>query len=373
MKKLNIDHLKDIAIGSSILGSGGGGENNLTYTMTEVVMQKNQTFSLINFSELKPDDYILPVGFIGAPSVETEKIASGKEFEVLIAHAEAILERKITVVMPFEIGGINAFCPFIIAAKTGLPILDADTMGRAFPEAQMTSCNLLGANPSPGFITDCLGNTTVIYADRTATLEGIGRQVTVSMGSSAAFGFFPMNSVEAEKFTFHKSISKALSIGKVFREAKEAGKDPVEAVIQACKGVHLCSGKIVDIDQTISKAFLYGSVMIQNRQEKIQLDFQNEYLVAKRDQKILATTPDILVLLEQETGTPISAQRLEFGLKVHLVALPAAAMWTTPAGLSLVGPRHFGYEIDYHPVSQLKQNQKIGTFDVQEVSCENLT
>lgn len=354
MKKLNLENLDDLAFGCAILGSGGGGDPLLHSMMVKVQWEKTKSISMIQFSELKPDDLIMPIGFMGAPSAEIEKIASGNEFQVMFDHVEKTLKKKVTAVMPFEIGGGNALTPLIVAAKTGLPVLDADTMGRAFPEAQMTSCNILGAWPSPGFITDCLGNTTIIYAANIETLEKIGRQVAVAMGSVAAFGFFPLTPKEAEKYTFHKSLSKAISIGKTVREAREKGKDPIDAVLNFCKGVHIGSGKITDIDRVISRGFLYGVVTIHNKTEKIELDFQNEYLVAKRDGKIVATTPDILTLLEQETGAPIDSPALQFGLKVHLVAIPAPALWTTPTGIALVGPRHFGYETDYHPISNLK-------------------
>lgn len=359
MKKLNLKHLEDLSFGSAILGSGGGGNPELHFMMAKVQMEKTGPVSLISFSELKPDDVIMPIGTIGAPTAETEKIASGNEFEIMFDHVEKTLKKKITVLMPFEIGGGNALTPLIVAAKTGLPVLDADNMGRAFPETQMSSCHMLGACPSPAFITDCLGNTTVIYANNTETLEKIGRQITVAMGSTAAFGFFPFTPKEAEKYTLHKSISKALAIGKAVREAREGGKDPVEALLNLCKGVKIGSGKITDIDRVISRGFLHGVVRIQTKSEQIELDFKNEYLVAKRDGKIVATTPDILMLLEEETCAPIDSQSLQFGLKVHLVALPAPTLWTTPAGLALVGPRHFGYETDYQPISNLKQTSQL--------------
>lgn len=352
MKKITIENLNDLALGSAIMGSGGGGAPDLMCLMTKVQMEKTGPVSLIGFNELKSSDVIMPIGFMGAPSAESEKLASGKEFEILLDYVNTTLNKKATVLMPFEIGGGNAFAPLIVGSKLGLPILDADTMGRAFPQAQMTACNLLGANPSPGFITDCLGNTTIIYANNTLTLEKIGRQVAVAMGSVAAFGFFPLTSKQAEKYTFHKSISKALSIGKVCREAKDAGKDSLEALLTLCKGIKIASGKITDIDRAIARGFLCGTVVIQNKTEKIQIDFQNEFLLAKRDGKIMATTPDIIMLIEQETGEPIDSQQVQFGLKVHVIALPAPSLWTTPGGLALVGPRHFGYETDYcsiHP------------------------
>jgi len=354
MKKLSFENIDDLAIGCAIMGSGGGGDVELPLMMAKMEMERSGPVHLINFSELKPDDVIMPIGFMGAPSAEVEKLHSGKEFEIMLDYVEKTLKKKVTVLMPFEIGGGNGILPIAEAAKLGLPVLDADTMGRAFPEAQMSSCNMLGACASPGFITDCLGNTTVIYAANSQVLEKIGRQVVVAMGSVASFGFFPLNPIEAEKCTFHKSLSKAIAIGKVVRESREGGNDPINALLTLCKGVKIGSGKITDIDRAISRGFLYGAVSMQNKTEKLELEFQNEYLLAKRDGKIVATTPDIIMLLEQQTGSPINSQQLQYGLKVHLVALPAPPLWTTSAGLQLVGPRHFGYETDYHPISNLK-------------------
>ena len=40
-------------------------------------------------------------------------------------------------VMSCEIGGANGLEPLAIAARMDLPVLDADFMGRAFPELQV--------------------------------------------------------------------------------------------------------------------------------------------------------------------------------------------------------------------------------------------
>jgi DUF917 family protein len=169
------------------------------------------------------------------------------------------------------------------------------------------------------------------------------------MGSTNAYGFYPLTGEQVERCALQKTISKAIAIGKVHREAKVKGSDPLEAVLERCKGICIGSGKIVDIDRLISKGFLNGVVTIRNKQDKIELIFQNEYLMAKLNGQIAATTPDILMLLEQETGTPVTSEFLHFGLKVNLVVLPAPSVWTTAAGLALVGPRRFGYEVDYYP------------------------
>ena len=45
--------------------------------------------------------------------------------------------RRITALLCAEAGGVNSFEPLLVGARLGLPVLDADGMGRAFPELQV--------------------------------------------------------------------------------------------------------------------------------------------------------------------------------------------------------------------------------------------
>jgi len=356
MKKFTLSNLDDLAIGAAILGSGGGGDTAYPYMHARTVFDKWGPSTLITTAELKADDYVLTIGYIGAPLAESEKIFSGREFNIIINQLEQTVQKKVTALLPLEIGGGNAFSPFVIAPELGIPIVDADAMGRAFPEAQMCSCGLLGASVAPAFITDCLGNSVVIYANNTMTVEKIGRQITVAMGSIAGCGLYPMSGAQVPKMTLDKSISKAVALGKASREAKEKGQDPISAILQTCKGMLLGNGKITDVDRVIRDGFIKGSIVIQNKSEYIELFFQNEFLLAKINGKVVATTPDILTLLEVDTGLPITSESMRYGLKVNLIALPSPPLWTTQEGLALVGPRHFGYEMDYTPFHKVKQH-----------------
>ena len=44
--------------------------------------------------------------------------------------------------------------PIVVAAQLGLPLIDCDGMGRAFPELQMVTFNLDGIPATPMAITD---------------------------------------------------------------------------------------------------------------------------------------------------------------------------------------------------------------------------
>lgn len=82
------------------------------------------------------------------------------------------------------------------------------------------------------------------------------------------------------------------------------------------------------------------------------LGFQNEHLLATRDGETVATTPDLICVLNTDTGDPVTTEGLRYGLRVSVLAAPCDPRWTTPGGLALAGPRYFGYDVDYLPFRQ---------------------
>ena len=86
--------------------------------------------------------------------------------------------------------------------------------------------------------------------------------------------------------------------------------------------------------------------------QKLELNFQNENLVAKVDGEIMVSVPDLITVLDTETGEPITTESLRYGFRVTVLGIPCNEKWRTPEGLELVGPRYFGYDIDWVPVEQ---------------------
>ena len=73
--------------------------------------------------------------------------------------------RKIDALMPIEAGGVNSMLPFAAAARLGLPLVDADGMGRAFPELQMVTFTIGGVRTNfrmPDVISIGLGGGSIV-------------------------------------------------------------------------------------------------------------------------------------------------------------------------------------------------------------------
>ena len=352
MKDLTIKDLEYLAIGSAILGSGGGGNPENEMLMAKHSIHQYGPLRLVDPETLTREDLVLPVAVMGAPLVALEKLRSGREFLHLIEMVERTQGRRPTVLMPAEIGGANAFAPLSIAGQLDLPVLNADLMGRAFPQLQMTSCTVMGLSSSPAFLADSLGNTVRVEGKNAQTVENIARHITMSMGSSCAVAFCLMDGEQAKSVVIPHTLSQAIHIGQVIARAKEEGKDPIQAFLEDFQGVCLGRGTITAIEQSIKQGFLEGNVRFAGEEGSFELLYQNEYLFAKKEGRPVACTPDILMLLEKESGTPITADSLRFGLQVCLIALPAPAIWQSTKGLELTGPQCFGYSINYQPVGR---------------------
>ena len=68
--------------------------------------------------------------------------------------------------------------------------------------------------------------------------------------------------------------------------------------------------------------------------------------MAVRDGAVVASVPDLICVLDAETGAAITTETLRYGQRVRVIAAPCDPRWHGPEGLALVGPRYFGYDHD---------------------------
>lgn len=346
--------LDDIAIGGAILGVGGGGDPYIGKLMAQEAIRRHGKVRLVDVDAFDDDALIAPVCMMGAPTVMTEKLPQGEEIVIALRKLEKFLGRKVDAVLCGEAGGINSTTPFVAAAAADLPLIDGDGMGRAFPELQMTTFGMHGVSATPMVLSDDKGNAIVLETIDNHWTERLARSATVDMGGSALLAFYPMSGKVAKRATVRGTLSLCADLGRTLREARARHLDPVEAVRAALAAELIFSGRIQDVSRRTEGGFARGEARIEGLEEYrgqvLRLAFQNEFLIAERDGKTLVTTPDMITLLEAETGVPVTTDAMRYGVRVAALAYPCNAQWRTPQGLALVGPRYFGYDLDYRPI-----------------------
>lgn len=355
VRKIGINEIEDIALGAALLGAGGGGDPYVGKLVAMGAVEECGPVTLLEPEEVPDDALIVPIAMMGAPTVLCEKGIGGKEYETLYNMVSRYFGKKIYAFMPMEAGGVNSMLPIAAAARLGLPLVDVDGMGRAFPELQMVTFTIGGISATPMALTDEKGNSVIFETITNKWTEELARAVTMSCGGAVSVSLYPLSGVQMKKYGVKNIVTRSQRLGEAIRTVKECGdKTPEEHFLDFSEGYKLFKGKISDVLRETRGAFNFGKVMLEGigdyRGREAYVEFQNENLAAVVDGEILATTPDLICLVDTETFTPVPTDALKYGKRVMVIGLKCFDMWRTPEGLALVGPRYFGCDTDYIPV-----------------------
>jgi DUF917 family protein len=341
--------LDRIELGAGILGTGGGGNPYLGKLWVRELLRQGKTVEVVRLQDVPDDALVTSVGGMGAPVIGIERLIQGHEYLTALRALEAHVGRRVSHLVPGEIGGANSTRPLGVAAQTGLPVIDADGMGRAFPELQMDTFSIYGVPPTPAALADPRGQVALFdrIADPT-TLERYARVVTIQMGGAAGYAFPPMSGRDVKRYAVPATITLAHAVGDAVLAAREAHGDTAGEVLRLCSGVRLFRGKIVDVMRRLVGGFARGVVTLEGSDgdagRRLVIDFQNENLIARDAAgQILAVVPDLICIVAAETAEPVTTEVLRYGLRVEVLGIPAPELLKTPEALMYVGPAAFGY------------------------------
>jgi uncharacterized protein len=347
--EITVDDIAALSAGTAIFGTGGGGAVYSARVIVERELRQHGPVPLVSVDDLGPDDLVILMSGIGAPTVGIEMLAAANQIELLLAEAERLAGRKVTALMAAEIGGSNGVQPIGWAARLGLKILDADGMGRAFPDAAMVAMNVAGVRCEWAILSDVVGNVSVMKTIDLHWLERHARALTVASGSICLGAHYPLTAETARGAVVEGTVSAAIRVGHALLSAPE----PVTAVAAELDAAVLITGKISDLDRRTVGGFVRGSVTIAgvggDRGRLQRLELQNENLIVLEDGEVIASVPDLITIVDAETGHAITTEMLRFGQRVSVLAWAADPIWRTPRGLELAGPRAFGYDLPYTP------------------------
>ena len=354
-REITEDDIESLAVGAWVLGTGGGGNPYLSLLNMRVLYREGKRVQLIDAEDLADDAYVAVIAGMGAPLVGIERLTDHRVFTRAAVLMEEHTGRRFDAVMGMEIGGGNGVRPLMVAANLGIPVVDSDTMGRAYPEAQMTSVAVGDLKPFPMTVVDVRGLEAVVETVPTwKWAERVGRKIVVEYGSTASTCQPPRTGAEVKKWGIHGTTTKAIAIGRAVREAQRTHDDPVAAILSVEPGRLLYKGKIVDVERRTTEGFLRGVARLDGMDEwrgvALHINFQNEWIIAHRDGDPIAMTPDLICVLDSVSGEAVGTETVRYGQRVTVIALPGPDIFLTPEGLAHVGPRAFGYDLDFRSV-----------------------
>jgi DUF917 family protein len=118
----------------------------------------------------------------------------------------------------------------------------------------------------------------------------------------------------------------------------------------------LFQGKVSDVDRRVQNGYDVGLATIQafgDDSDLLQIELQNEYINASHGDRMLATVPDLICVLDEETLEPITQEKLRYGQRVTVLGIGAPPILRTERALAVIGPRNFGMDADFLPMEEL--------------------
>ena len=356
LKQVDLDDIEPIAIGAGILGTGGGGDPYLDSLQLRNEIRARGPQTVLDPQALDDDALVVVVGYIGAPTAGIEKLQEGTELLRAIRLLEDHYGKKMDAIGIAEIGGGNSIGPLIAGLQAGVPTIDADGMGRAFPELPMTTFLFNDeVKAAPMAMVDAAANEVVVpQTVDVAWAERIARTLAVSMGATAGLAGFVMTGAQFKRYCIPYTLTLARQIGQRVLDARRAGEDVPQVVADVLAGRVLLRGKISDVNRRTTAGFARGTVTIEgfgSDAEQLHIEFQNEFLIANLNGQVAITVPDLICIVTEEEGQSVATELLRYGTRVAVLGVPAPPQLKTERALRVVGPQAFGYDVAFAPMS----------------------
>ncbi|MEM0000414.1 MAG: DUF917 domain-containing protein [Desulfurococcaceae archaeon] len=363
--------VEDFVRGCTFFGTGGGGSPQVGLRILLEDLEKYGEIVVHDVNSIRDDAYVVTPYLMGSIAPKTPEVVAKmtslglvKRIGIadrILAYAVLELEKYLGVefegVVAIELGGGNTPSPVDVAVTLGKMIVDGDYAGRAIPEIDQITPYLYDIPPYPAAYVDEYGNKTVVSkAINYLMAERIGKLISVASFGLVGGASFAITGKEMKKIIIPGTLSESYIIGKTLREAVEAGKDPAVEVAKKANGYVLFRGIVTKKDWEDREGYMWGTTYIKGVEEfegrEAKIFFKNENHIMWFDDKVLATSPDIIEVIDAKTGEPITNTDLKEGMKVSVVGLKGREQFRTPKGLEVLGPRHFGFDIDYIPIEK---------------------
>lgn len=364
----NETEIRDFAVGCTFYGTGGGGSLESGLDILSGLLELKSSIRIIDISNVNDNDWVACAfysGTIAPPTPEIERERNrfpagylGKELVKGLEILEDFMNIKFKAVAPFELGGGNTPAPIDAAIRHGIFCVDGDYAGRAVPEICQNTVCLFGKSMAPMALVDWYGNQTIV---QDVINYEMGERISKAL-SEVAWGrlgniAFPLKGRDFHKVIIPNTLSMALKVGQIIRESSESGDDPALSIIQKMNGWILFKGHVVMKNWENRLGYMWGETSIKGHSDYegsiLKIWFKNENHITWLNEKPWVTSPDLIIVINADTGLPITNTEIKENDNVVVLGFSAADVFRTKEGLDILGPMHFSFDINYTSIEEL--------------------
>jgi DUF917 family protein len=368
---------EDLIRGQCFMAAGGGGRPREGLKLLLRQLRAGREIEWVDVDSLPDETWTATVAEMSGRAFEggTKEELAGlgcieekhDQLGLMVAAVRALEDFagiKVEAIVPGEIGASNVPNAIAAALELGVPVVDGDYVGgRAVPEVSMTIPEIRRVPISPLSFVTRWGDVLILKDTvSTAMADRIGRMITLASYGMMGFSFYLMQIKDARTVLAAGTLTKALQVGQVIREARERGADPVMGAARAVDGWLLFEGEITATETADEQSYAFGlgthtlKGLGRHEGHTFNIWYKNEYHVSWRDDKPFVTSPDSMIVVHLKTGEPALSFSFSVGDQVAIIGRRAYQVHRTTEGIEALGPRHFGFDLDYVPIEErLKQ------------------
>lgn len=366
------ENVVDFVRGCTFFGTGGGGRPSEGIRLLKEVLSSKGEITWMDANDIPEHGYTVCPFLMGsiAPwtdetfkqmkqlNLDPEKRESANLLTKSIELLSKFTGTQPEVVVPIELGGANTPAALTAASELNLVVVDGDYTGRAIPEIIQTTPHLNGKEICPIASWDQWGN--VCYIEKSVNpmmAERIGKFLSAAaFGISGQAGFLiPVG--DMKKIVVRGTLTECLEVGELIRAEREQGRNPVHKVAEKTGGKVLFKGTVAKKHWEDREGYYWGYHEIAGFEEfeghKFKIWFKNENHISWLDDTPYVTSPDMLIVVQFADCEPLYNPDIQEGMKVAVIGIPARKEFLSKNGLQVLGPKYFGFDIEYRPFEEI--------------------
>lgn len=313
--------LEAMILGGALLGGGSRGTAEEAREAAETALKFGPLY-LTAIDDPDPADIIVTCSAVTCPHRKDFSIsprARVRSLELLLASGTP----RPAGLIPNECSAMGVVNGLIESATLGIPLVDAACNGRGHPTPEMGSMGLhldpdyissqafAGGNPVKGtyiegFLRGDVATVSSLIRHNACEVRG----VLATARNPASMAFVRENGAPG-------ALSHAIRIGAAMAEAAEEGPEAViGAAAELLSASVLYCGEVETADRFTAGGFNSGTAVMG----EWELAFWNEYMTLEKGGERIATFPDLISVLDCETGAVIPSDGLKPGMKVAILS-----------------------------------------------------
>ncbi len=357
---LTLEQIRRRSIGFSFLGAGGGGSTRLSENMVKTQLLQGKKIKEIALDTLPDDANVFCFALMGSPDVFEENPPSMDDMIRSMCQLEDRIDCGFDAVIPLEGGGTNGLIAYVLAAELDIPVVCADTMGRAFPCLNMVT-PVIYEKPIRQItsLASASGHQIIEAVDASA-LEAKTREATKSLGGAAMLSIMPMSGSIAKECCIPDTPKIAEAIGETVEHAHQQCQAPLISINEKLELLEseyrpvkqIAEGRIIDIRKTEEGGFNIGGIVIEGPEGLFEIIYQNENIVVRKKNKqgpakVIEHVPHLIVIVDAETYEPFGTQLYDHlsGQSIRVLTMQAPKLLLDEKAMEIVGPESPTYKI----------------------------